>query len=155
MAGPQPEVHASPALRALVWAMDLAPFLLVSFVLRERMPWVGPTLFVLAGLIGMLRFGSTPGIWLMRLRLRTTTDADVTVARGFARFLVQHGWYLPASIGLAALFASSDAYLLLVPAAIWCALSLLGSLPVFTKNGQTLHDLITKTRVLVDLRYRT
>ena len=151
---PQPEVPASPLLRALVWMFDVAPFLAISYATYMKAPWLGPVLFFIAGLLGTAALGSTPGIWLMRLRLRTVSDGDVSVARGFARFLVQHGWYVPVVVGFAALYGSSDLDVLFLFGAAWLALSVLGSLLAFGKRGQALHDLVTKTRVLVDVRYR-
>jgi hypothetical protein len=139
-------------LRALVWAIDVAPFLAVSMLTYEVAPWAGPLLFFFAGLLGMAALGSTPGIWLMRLRLRTVDDGDVSVARGYARFVIQHGWYLPLTIGWSALYASSDLYVFLVVGAVWLAAAGLCGLMAFLPSGQTLHDKLTGTRVLVDVR---
>jgi serine/threonine-protein kinase len=153
-AAPQPEVIASPPLRALVWLLDLAPFAVLGVETFQTMPWLAPVLFLVAGLVGSVVLGSTPGIWLMRLRLRTTDDGDVSVGRGFARFLVQHGWYLPLTVGWSALYASSDWMALLPVGIAWLAVVVVGSLGAFARSGRTLHDVLTKTRVLVDVRYR-
>lgn len=153
-AGAQPEVPAGPIVRALVWTLDVAPFLALALATATRMPWLAPLLFVLAGALGMAALGSTPGIWMMRLRLRTTSDGDVSFARGYARFLVQHGWYLPLVVGSYALYASSDLDVLLLVGLAWLALSVFGSLGALLGRHQTLHDLLTRTRVLVDVRSR-
>jgi serine/threonine-protein kinase len=151
---PQPEVKASPALRALVWLLDTAPFVGISYITYAKLPFLGPILFLLAGMIGMGALGSTPGIWLMRLRLRTTTDSDVSFLRGYARFLLQHGWYVPLTVGWSAIYGSSDIDVFFYVGAAWLALSVLGSLGAFSARGQALHDVVTGTRVLLDVRYR-
>ncbi|MDP2339774.1 MAG: protein kinase [Deltaproteobacteria bacterium] len=151
-AAPQPEVPASPVLRTLVWAIDVAPFVAVSALTYEVAPWAGPLLFFIAGLVGMFAVDSTPGIWLMRLRLRTVVDGDVSVPRGYARFALQHGWYVPLTIGWSALYAGSDLYVALIVGAVWFALSSLGALGALFGSHQTLHDKLTGTRVLVDVR---
>lgn len=153
-AGAQPEVPASPILRALVWLLDVAPLLAIGLWSSERMPWLAPLLFIVAGAASTAGVGSTPGIWMMRLRLRTTIDGDVSFARGFARFLVQHGWYVPLAIGWYALHASSDLDVLLLVGLAWLGVSVVGSLGALVGRHQTLHDLVTKTRLLVDVRYR-
>ena len=151
---PQPEVHASPPLRALVWLLDTAPFLALSYATYTTVPWAAPLAFLAAGALGLIALGSTPGIWLMRLRLRTTDDGDVSFARGYARFLLQHGWFVPLSIGWAAVNASSRLDALFVPGVVWLAISVVGALLAFGKKGRALHDIITGTRVLVDVRFR-
>ena len=151
-AAPQPEVPASPVLRALVWALDIAPFVAVSALTYAMAPWAGPLLFFLGGLAAIFAVGTTPGIWLMRLRLRTVVDGDVSVARAFARFVLQHGWYVPMTIGWSALYFSSDLDVLVVVGAVWLVASALGSVGCLLGPRQTLHDKLTGTRVLVDVR---
>jgi serine/threonine protein kinase len=153
-AAPQPMVNASPALRALVWLIDVVPFVLASLAAYERAPWLGPLLFLSAGWFGAFLVHSTPGVWLMRLRLRTAGDGDVSPLRAFARFLVQHGWYLPTTAGVSAAYASSGLDVLFYPGAVWLAASVIGAAPVFTASGRALHDIVTGTRVLVDVRWR-
>lgn len=154
-AGAQPEVPAGPSLRSLVWLLDIAPFIAIAAATALSMPWLGPLLFIIAGAVGVAALGSTPGIWLMRLRLRTLGDGDVSFSRGFVRFLIQHGWYVPLTIGIYALYASSDLDALFLGIGLaWLAASVLGSLGALVARKQTLHDFLTKTRVLVDTRYR-
>jgi serine/threonine protein kinase len=155
---PQPEVPASPPLRALVWILDVAPFIALTAATYAKMPALGPLLFFVAGMAAQLGLRKTPGTWLMRLRLRQFSagidDGDVSFARGYGRFLVQHGWYVPLTVGFSALYGSSDLDLFLLVGAAWLAVSVLGSLGAFFGKKRALHDLITGTRVLVDVRYR-
>ena len=151
---PQPDVPASGFSRALVWLLDVAPFLVVSKLTYSMWPMMGPLLFLLAGAVGLAVAGTTPGIWLLRLRLRTVDDGDVSFARGFARFLVQHGWYVPLTIGFSAIYESSPLMGFFAVGLVWLAVSVLGSLGALFGRRQTLHDVVTKTRVLVDVRSR-
>ncbi len=151
-ASPQPTVPAPPILRVLVWAADVAPFVVASAATYVMAPWAGPALFFLAGMIGLIVVGSSPGIWLLRLRLRTVDDGDVSIGRGFVRFVLQHGWYVPLTIGFSALYASSDLVYAFVFGAVWFAASVVGSAGAFFGLKQTLHDKLTGTRVLVDVR---
>ncbi len=154
-AGAQPEVPAGPSLRSLVWLLDIAPFIAIAAATALKMPWVGPLLFIIAGAVGVAALGSTPGIWLMRLRLRTLGDGDVSFNRGFVRFLIQHGWYVPLTLGAYLLYASSDLDAVFLGIGLaWFLASVLGSLGALFARKQTLHDFLTKTRVLVDTRYR-
>ena len=155
-AGPQPIVAAGPVARAIVWTMDLAPFALLFAATAARVPWIAPALFLLAGFVGIRLLGATPGIWLMRLRLRTVDDGDVSTARGVARFLLQHGWFLPLSLFTSAVYASVPyAEALGVLALAWFAVVVVGSAgALFGAARQTLHDKLTGTRVLVDVGMR-
>lgn len=154
-AGAQPEVPAGPSLRSLVWLLDIAPFIALAAATSLKMPWLAPLLFIIAGAVGVAALGSTPGIWLMRLRLRTVGDGDVSFGRGFVRFLIQHGWYVPLTLGFYALYAASDLDAVLLGVGfVWLAASVIGSLGALIARKQTLHDFLTKTRVLVDTRYR-
>ncbi len=151
---PQPEVRASAPLRVLVWLLDVAPFIALSVATYARWPWLGPLLFFVAGALGIAALGSSPGIWLMRLRLRTVDDGDVSFARGFARFLIQHGWYVPLALGWSALYGDSNFDVFLIVGAAWFGLTAAGAVGALFGRGQALHDLMTRTRVLVDVRFR-
>jgi hypothetical protein len=97
--------------------------------------------------------GATPGQWLMRLRLRTSADGDVSMLRGLARTTIQNGWLLPLGLFLASAYGGSrlaDAWG--IAAVAWGGLFLVGSVPAFFRSGRTLHDRVTGTRVLVDTR---
>jgi serine/threonine protein kinase len=149
---PQQPVPASPTTRLGVWCVDVLPLLLAAGAFYQKAPWLCPPLFVLAG-VGAALLRSTPGQRLMRLRLRTRNDLDVTRVHAGVRFLVQYGWYLPASIGLAALYASSDLDVLLLAAMGWLGIAALGGLGALTRGGRTLVDVATRTRLLVDTRW--
>jgi len=151
-AAPQPTVPPSPVVRAVAWAVDTAPFLALSVAAYEKAPWAAPLSFFVAGLVGLFAVGSSPGVWMMRLRLRTKTDGDVSVGRGFVRFLLQHGWMPCASIGLSALYASSPLAALLIVGVVWLAIITLGSIGAVIGSRQTLHDRLTGTQLLVDVR---
>lgn len=154
-AGAQPEVPAGPVMRSLVWLFDIAPFLALAYATAIEMPWLSPLLFIVLGAVGIAALGSTPGIWLMRLRLRTQGDGDVSFLRGFVRFVIQHGWFVPLTLGWYALHASSPFdVVLLLTGVTWLAVSVVASLGAMFAKKQTLHDFLTKTRVLVDTRYR-
>lgn len=151
-AAPQPTVPASPLVRAVAWAVDVAPFVALGAAAYEAAPWAAPLLFFVAGLAGLAVVGSSPGVWMLRLRLRTVDDGDVSVGRGFARFLLQHGWMPCASLGFSALYASSALAPLFVVGVVWFAVIALGALGALAGSRQTLHDKVTRTRVLVDIR---
>lgn len=151
---PQPIVRAGPIVRLLAWLIDVVPLAALMLLLYERAAWAPPVLFFVAGALGAGFLRSTPGIWLLRLRLRTGADTEVTGARVFVRFLIQHGGYVLVSIGLSALYASSSFDVLLLAGAAWLGLIALGSLAALSRRGQALHDLVTNTRVLVDTRWR-
>jgi serine/threonine protein kinase len=151
-AAPQPTVPATPLVRAVAWAVDVAPFVALGAAAYEAAPWAAPLLFFVAGLAGLIVVGSSPGVWMLRLRLRTVDDGDVSVGRGFARFLLQHGWMPCASVGFSALYASSALAPLFVVGAVWFAVIALGALGALGGARQTLHDKVTRTRVLVDIR---
>jgi hypothetical protein len=108
-------------------------------------------LFLATGL-GLATLGATPGQWLMRLRLRTRRDGEVSLSRGLARCLLEHGFLLVLALFYAAAYGSSPyATPLGVLGLILGAISLLGSIGAFFGTKQTLHDRLTGTRVLVDI----
>jgi uncharacterized RDD family membrane protein YckC len=156
--GPRPEVPASPLLRALSWLFDVLPFLLVFKMLfgdPALSGVAGPIAFgglVVATGLGIATLGATPGQWLMRLRLRTERDGEVSLSRGLLRCLLQHGFLLVLSLFYAAAYGSSPlATPLGVVGIALGAISLVGSIGAFFGRKQTLHDRLTGTRVLVDI----
>ena len=153
-AQPQPEVAAGPAVRLLAWALELAPVAALVRVCFGMMPWAPFTVYLLATAASLGALGATPGQWLSRLRLRTVADGEVSAARGLARFAMQNLWLLPGCYFLQAAYLGSidRAQALGVAASALAALSFFGSLGVFFGKRQTLHDLLTGTRALVDTR---
>jgi serine/threonine protein kinase len=156
--GPRPEVPASPLLRALSWAFDVLPFALVFKMLFGNPALTGVAgpiafggLFLATGL-GLATLGATPGQWLMRLRLRTRRDGEVSLSRGLLRCLLQHGFLLMLALFYAAAYGSSPyASSLGVIALIFGMVSLVGALGSLFGTKQTLYDRLTGTRVLVDI----
>ncbi len=150
---PQPEVPARPVVRVLAWALEVAPVgVLVRFSFG-MLPWAPFTAYLLATAASLGLLGATPGQWLLRLRLRTVSDGEVSPARGLARFALQNAWILPATYFIRAAYLGSSASDALGYAAIGlAALSILGSLGAFFGKRQTLSDLLSGTRTLVDTR---
>jgi hypothetical protein len=150
---PQPEVPARPMVRVLAWLLELAPVgVLVRFAFG-MMPWAPFVAYLFATAASLALLGATPGQWLLRLRLRTVADGEVSTARGLARFALQNLWILPACYFLQAAFQGSMHADLVGYAAVGlAALSLLGSLGAFFGKRQTLHDFLSGTRTLVDTR---
>src|SRR5207302_1189999 len=106
-------------------------------------------------LLGALVLDATPGQWMMRLHLRTPADASPGAPRLLVRFALQHAYLLAGVLGISALYAAQDAvaYSLLGVGAALAAVSLLGSaLALFTARRQTLHDLLSGTMVVIDVR---
>jgi len=150
---PQPVVPASPVVRTFAWALEAAPLALLVRLCLGMMPWLPFALHLTASLLSVAVLGATPGQWLVRLRLRTTGDAEVPPARSLARFLLQFGWVLPLSYFLHAAFEGSRAADPLGWAAIALAIPALpGALAALFGPRRALHDLLSGTRVLVDTR---
>ncbi len=157
-ASPQPIVPAGVFVRALTWAMDVGPFiaLLAFTVFASNMgspAVVAPiAAFLAAGAAAAATTGGTPGLWLMRLRLRTKDDGDVSFARGMARFIVQHGWFVPIALFTSFVYSSVPyAEPLGIVGVLWLAIVLLGSIGAAFGSRRALHDVVTGTRVLVDV----
>ncbi len=150
---PQPVVPASPLVRALAWALEAAPVALIVRFSFGAAPFLPFLVHLAATTLGLAALGAPPGLWLVRLRLRTVADGEVSLPRGLARFLLQHGWVLPFSYFLHAAFEGSRA----AEAIGWLSLglavpTLLGALGALFGPRRALHDLLTGTRVLVDTR---
>ena len=116
-------------------------------------PWVAPCALFLSLALGHLLLGASPGQWLMRLRVRTARDGDVSLARAAARALLQYGAFFPLAFTLSALYTRGDTVVdaLALLTAVWGGLMLLGALPALARLP-TLVDRLTGTRVLVDVR---
>ena len=150
---PQPEVPARPVVRALAWALEMAPVGVLVRVCFGMMPWAPFTAYLLATAASLGLLGATPGQWLLRLRLRTVADSEVSPARGLARFVLLNAWLLPAAYFIRAAYLGASSSDALGYAAIGLgALSLLGSIGAFFGKRQTLCDLLSGTRTLVDTR---
>ena len=152
-AAPQPRLPASPVVRTLAWALDVAPFVLVLRLTYLKAPWLAPMLFLLEQAAALRGLRATLGLWLMRLRLRTASDGDVSWGRAALRTLLVHGWLFPLSFALQALYSSSPlATLLSALTLAGASFSCLGALVALFPGGKTLHDQFTRTQVLVDVR---
>ena len=150
---PQPEVPARPVVRVLAWALEMAPIGVLIRFCFGMMPWAPFAAYLLATAASLGLVGATPGQWLLRLRLRTVGDSEVSPARGLARFVLQNLWLLPATYFIRAAYLGSGSSDALGWAAIGlAALSLLGSIGAFFGKRQTLCDLLSGTRTLVDTR---
>jgi hypothetical protein len=103
--------------------------------------------------LGHLLLGTSPGQWLMRLRVRTALDGDVSLTRAAARALLQYGALLPLAFTLFAVYTRGDAVVnaLGLLTVVWGGLALLGALPTLARRP-TLVDRLTRTQVLVDVR---
>jgi predicted Ser/Thr protein kinase len=150
---PQPAVPPSPMVRLLAGVLDVAPALAVLRFTFERLPWSAPLFFALWLVVGHAALATSPGQWLMRLRVRTEGDGDVSVLRGGVRALLQWGWFALLSLALALLYASAGtlASLLGYLGLAWAVLAVGGALPAALRRS-TLVDRLTRTRVLMDVR---
>jgi hypothetical protein len=152
-AQPQPEIPAGPMVRLLAWALELAPVGALVRLSFGMMPWVPFTAYLLTTAASLGLVGCTPGQWLSRLRLRTVADGEVSPARGLARFGIQNLWLLPGCYFVHAAFQGSSYADAVGYAAIGLAtVSFLGSLGALFGKRQTLHDVLTGTRTLIDTR---
>jgi serine/threonine protein kinase len=152
-AAPQPEVRPVFLVRLLSALLDLLPFAVLLRFTYGWAPWIAPCSLLLSLGLGHLLLGATPGQWLMRLRVRTTGDGDLSPARAAARALLQYGAFFPLAFTLSALYTRGAAVvnLLGLVTVLWAGLALLGALPSLVR-GPTLVDRLTRTRVLVDVR---
>jgi hypothetical protein len=152
-AGPQPEVPAAGMARLVAWAIDLAPAAVALRYGYGRYPWGALAALLLVTLVSVWSAGVTPGLWLMRLRLRTVGDGDVSPLRAVLRALFQSGWIYPLGEFLRFTYAGSrQADTWGIVAIAWAAASLLGSLGTLSGVHRALHDRLAGTRVLVDTR---
>jgi hypothetical protein len=150
---PQPQVRPVFLVRALAALFDVLPFALLLRFTYAWAPWLAPCALFLSLALGHLLLGASPGQWLMRLRVRTAGDGDVTPGRAAARALLQYGVFFPLAFTLSALYSRGDRVVdaLGLLTAAWGGLVLLGALPALARRP-TLVDRLTGTRVLVDVR---
>ncbi len=150
---PQPEVRPVFLVRLLAALLDVLPFAVLLRFTYAFAPWVAPAGLLLSQLLGHLLLGASPGQWLMRLRVRTADDGDVSALRAAARALLQYGGFFPLAFTVFALYARGAAVVnaLGLLTVLWAGLPLLGALPALLRRP-TLVDRATGTRVLVDVR---
>jgi hypothetical protein len=152
-AAPQPEVRPVFLVRLLAALLDLAPFAVLLRYTYDWAPWMAPCALFLSLALGHALLGASPGQWLMRLRVRTAGDGDVSPGRAAARAVLQYGAFFPLAFTLSALYTRGAAVVnaLGLTTAAWAGAVLLGSLPALGRRP-TLVDSLTGTRVLVDVR---
>jgi hypothetical protein len=152
-AAPQPEVRPVVLVRLLAALLDLVPFAVLLRFTYVSAPWLAPSGLFLALGLGHLLLGASPGQWLMRLRVRTVGDGDVSLGRAAARAVLQYGAFIPFSFALSALYTrgGTAVNVLGLATALWAGLALLGASPALGRLA-TLTDRLTGTRVLVDVR---
>lgn len=155
-AAPEPMVPATPLQRLLSFALDVAVYAAVTRFTVQTFPLAGFAALAAWVAVGAIWLQATPGQWLMRLHLRTTADTEPKLMACALRFLLQHGALAFAALTVSAIYRSAGEGLTLayfVAAVALAALSLLGSLgALFTRRKQALHDLLTRTMVLVNTR---
>jgi uncharacterized RDD family membrane protein YckC len=155
-AAPEPIVPATPLQRLLSFALDGAVFAAVTRFTLQIFPLAGFLALAAWVAVGAAFLHATPGQWLMRLHLRTTADTEPRAAACALRFLLQHGYLAFAALTVNAIYRSAGEAVTLAyfaAAAALGALSVLGSLlALFTRRKQALHDLLTRTMVLVNTR---
>jgi hypothetical protein len=148
-------VPAGAVPRVLSWGVDLAVFGAVTRVTLQMWPLLGFLALAVWVIAGSLLLGSSPGQWMLRLKLRRPPDARVRFPRVLARFTLQHGWLAFSALALASLYQSSLAtvsYLFAAIAAVGFLIGVVGSAAkLFTREGRTVVDLLSGTRVLVDV----
>ncbi|MGO9830406.1 MAG: serine/threonine-protein kinase [Myxococcaceae bacterium] len=152
-AAPQPEVRPVFLVRLLAALLDLLPFAVLLRFTYGWAPWAAPCALFLSLAAGHVLLGASPGQWLMRLRVRTADDGDVSAARATARAALQYGGFFPLAFTLFALYTRGAAVVnaLGLVTLLWAGLPLLGALPALARLP-TLVDRATGTRVLVDVR---
>jgi hypothetical protein len=153
-ARPRPIVPAGSGPRVLSWLIDLVVFGAVTRLTLQVAPLLGflaLAVWVLAGGAGL---SASPGQWMMRLKLRRPPDLRAPFWRVLLRFGLQHGWLAFGALTVAALYSGGEglAYVWAGAGALLFALGVLGSVAkLFNKDGRTLVDLLSGTRVLVDV----
>ncbi len=152
-AAPQPEVRPVFLVRLLAALLDVLPFAVILRFTYGWAPWVAPCGLFLSLAAGYGLLGASPGQWLMRLRVRTADDGDVSPARATARAVLQYGGFFPLAFTLFALYTRGPGVVnaLGLLTLLWAGLPLLGALPALARRP-TLVDRLTGTRVLVDVR---
>jgi hypothetical protein len=153
-ATPRPIVPAGSGPRVLSWLIDLTVFAAVTRVTLQMAPLLGFLALALWVLAGGALLSASPGQWMMRLKLRRPPDLRAPPWRVWLRFLLQHGWLAFGALAVAALYRGGEglAYAWAGAAALLFALGVLGSVAkLFNKDGRTLVDLLSGTRVLVDV----
>jgi serine/threonine protein kinase len=150
---PQPEVRPVFVVRLLAALFDVLPFAVLLRFSYSWAPWVAPCALFLSLALGHILLGATPGQWLMRLRVRTRDDGDVSLARAAARAVLQYGAFFPLAFTLYALYTRGTVAVnaLGLLTLLWGGLPLLGAAPALARFP-TLVDRLTGTRVLVDVR---
>ncbi len=153
-AAPRPIVPAATVPRVLSWLVDVAIFSAVTRVTLQVWPLLGFLALFGWVVMGALVVGSTPGQWMLRLKLRKPPDNPAPLGRVVLRFATQHGWLAFASLTVASIYESSGAALF-VYAGLGALLFLVGVggsvLAPFSKERRTLADRLSGTRVLVDV----
>jgi len=153
-AAPRPIVPAPAVPRILSWLVDLAVYGAVTRLTLQVWPVLGFLALFAWVVLGALLVGSTPGQWMMRLKLRKPPDLPAPIGRVALRFLLQHGWLAFAALTVASIYQSSGAALF-VYAGLGALLLLVGVggsvLALFSKERRTLADRLSGTRVLVDV----
>lgn len=154
-AAPRPIIPAATVPRVLSWLVDVAVFAVVTRLTLQVWPLLGFLALFAWVVMGQLLVGSTPGQWMMRLKLRKPPDRRAPFGRAMLRFGLQHGWLAFASLTVASIYSSSGVSLLAVFAAFSAALFIVGVLgsvaALFSKESRTLADRLSGTRVLVDV----
>jgi hypothetical protein len=153
-AKPRPIVPAGSGPRVLSWVLDVAVFAAVTRFTLQMTPLLGFLVLAVWVVGGGAVLGASPGQWMMRLKLRRPPDLPVPIGRAALRFALLDGWLAFAALALVSAYRSGDTllYVYAGAAALLVAVSALGSLvKLFTKDGRTLVDRLSGTRVLVDV----
>jgi hypothetical protein len=155
-ARPRPILSAPWISRLLAWLVDLGLFVALAARLGGELAVYGFLLLPVWYLLGAVVLGASPGQWMLRLRLRRHPDLRPGFVRLFARGTLQHAWTAPAAALLNAIYTSAPQGQVLALAGAAAALaipSLLGSFwYFFNREQRTLVDLLSGTRVLLDVR---
>jgi hypothetical protein len=152
---PRPIVPAPSTPRVLSWLVDLAVFAAVARGTLQQWPLLSFAALAVWVIAGAAVLGATPGQWVMRLMLRRPPDLRVPFSRVLLRFAAQHGWLAFGALAVALVYQkeSVETYLYALFAAALFLVGVGGSvLHLFTRERRTLVDLLSGTRVLVDVR---
>jgi uncharacterized RDD family membrane protein YckC len=159
-ARPRRSTPAGIWVRAMALAVDMVAFALIVSLLDELF-WLAWAPYQL---VGWTRWGQTPGKRLLRIQVRSLTNAAPTLRQALVRFLVFNSHLILFTVASFAVFLATgtwgvelpDGHRLQVPFGIAGALVIalaLGGFAIagFRRDRRAAHDLLAGTKVVYKL----